>query len=97
MKTHFYRLRGCLHGGGGPQAGEVTCLGEVKRTLLYMPSSNPANPGCTFSRLLNGRYISHVKKKNASKLLVLAINSLLNSLAALAATFSAVAFYCYLL
>ena len=62
-----------------------------------MPSSNPANPGCTFSRLLNGRYISHAKKKNAGKLLVLAINSLLNSLAALAATLSAVAFYCYLL
>ena len=62
-----------------------------------MPSSNPANPGCTFSRLLNGRYISHVNKKNAGKLLVLAINSLLNSLAALAPTFNAVAFYCYLL
>ena len=57
-----------------------------------MPSSNPANPGCIFSRLLNGRYISHVKKKNAGKLLLLAINALLNSLAALAATFSAVAF-----
>ena len=57
-----------------------------------MPPSNPANPGCTFSRLLNGRYISHVKKKNAGKLLVLTINALLNSLAALAATFSAVAF-----
>ena len=62
-----------------------------------MPSSNPANPGCTFSRLLNGRYISHVKKKNAGKLLVLAINALLNSLAALAANFSAVAFYYSLL
>ena len=68
-----------------------------KKTLLYMPFSNPANPGCTFSKLLNGRYISHVKNKNAGKLLVLAINTLLNSLAALAATFSAVAFYCYLL
>ena len=41
---------------------------------------------------MNGRYISHVKKKNAGKLLVLTINALLNSLAALAATFSAVAF-----
>ena len=75
-----------------PQAGEVTRLGGVKNTLLYLPSSNPANSGYTFSRLLNGRYISHVKKKNAGKLLVLAINALLNSLAALAATFSAVAF-----
>ena len=24
-------LRACLHGGGGPQVGEVTCLGEVKK------------------------------------------------------------------
>ena len=60
-----------------------------------MPSSNPPHPGCTISRLLNGRYISHVKKKNAGKLLVLAINALLNLLAALAATFGAVAFYCF--
>ena len=25
------QLRACLHGGGGPQVGEVTCLGEVKK------------------------------------------------------------------
>ena len=24
-------LRACLHGGGGPQVGEVACLGEVKK------------------------------------------------------------------
>ena len=35
----------CLHGGGGPQAGEVTRLGGVKKNLLYMPSSNPLTPG----------------------------------------------------
>ena len=40
----------------GPQVGEVTCLGGVKKiTLLYMQSYNPAILGCTFSRLLNGR------------------------------------------
>ena len=87
----------CLNGGGGPQAGEVTRLGGVKKKPPWHAIFQPANPGCTFSRLLNGRYISHVKKKNAGKLLVLAINALLNSLAALAATFSAVAFYYYLL
>ena len=38
----------------------------------------------------------HVNKKNAGKPRVLAINALLHSRAALAATFSAVAFYCYL-
>ena len=26
-----YSLRACLHGGGGPQVGEVTRLGEVKK------------------------------------------------------------------
>ena len=26
-----FRLRACLHGGGGPQVGEVTRLGEVKK------------------------------------------------------------------
>ena len=38
--------RACLHEGGGPQVGEITCLGGIKKiTLLYMQS---------FSRLLNG-------------------------------------------
>ena len=57
LKTPFScTLRACLHGGGGPQVGEVTRLGEVKKkTRLYMQSYNPAFPGCTFSRLLNGR------------------------------------------
>ena len=36
----------------------------------------------------------HVNKKNFGKPLVLAINALLHSLVALAATFSALAFYC---
>ena len=57
----------CLHEGGGPQIGEVTPLGRVKKiTLIYMQSYNPAISGCTFSRLLNGRYM-HVNKKNAGK------------------------------
>ena len=37
----------------------------------------------------------HVNKKNAGKPRVLAVNALLNSRAALAATFSAVTFYCF--
>ena len=59
-----------------------------------MQSYNPAIPGCTFSRLLNGRYAR--KQENAGKQRVLAINALQHSLAAFATTFSAVAFYCYL-
>jgi len=37
-----------------------------------------------------------VNKKNAGKLRFLAINAFLHSLSALAATISAVTFYCYL-
>ena len=54
---------------------------------------NPAIPGCTISY---GMVAKHVNKKNAGKTSVLAINALLHSLAALTATFSALAFYCNL-
>ena len=60
-----------------------------------MQSYNPAIPGCTFSRLLNGP-AKHVNKKNAGKARVLLINVLQRSLTALVATFRAVALYCYL-
>ena len=60
-----------------------------------MQCYNPAIPGCTFSRLLNGP-AKHLNKKNVSKARVLSINALQHSLAALAATFRAVALYCYL-
>ena len=32
MKTY---LKACLHGGGGPQVGEVTHLGGVTRLSIY--------------------------------------------------------------
>ena len=60
-----------------------------------MQSYNPAIPGCTFSRLLNGP-AKHINKKNAGKARVLSINALQHSLTALVATFRAVALYCYL-
>ena len=59
-----------------------------------MQSNNPAISGCTFSRYW--MVAKHVNKKNAAKPRVLAINALLHSLGAVAATFSFVAFYCYL-
>ena len=60
-----------------------------------MQSYNPAIPGCTFSRLLNGP-AKPVNKKNAGKARVLSINALQRSLTSLVATFRAVALYCYL-
>ena len=44
----------------------------------------------------DGMVAKRVNKKNARKPRVLAINDLLHSRATLAATFSSVAFYCYL-
>ena len=44
-----------LHEGGDPQVVEVTHLGGVKKTRVYMQSCNAAIPGCTFPRLFNGR------------------------------------------
>ena len=42
----FDNLRACLHGSGGPQVGEVTRLGGVKKKiLLYMQPYNPAIAG----------------------------------------------------
>ena len=59
-----------------------------KITLLYMQSNNSAIPGHTFLMVAK-----HVNKKNAGKPCFFA---LLHSLAALTASFSAVAFYCFL-
>ena len=37
-------LRACLHGGGGPQVGEVTRLAVVKKYNAF--TCNPTTPGC---------------------------------------------------
>ena len=44
----------CLHEGGGPQVGEVTCLGGIKKkiTLLYMQSLQPRHPGVHFLKII---------------------------------------------
>ena len=54
-----------------------------------MQSYNPAIPGYT-----SWMVAKDVNKKNAGKPRFFVINAFLNSLAALAASFSAVAFYC---
>ena len=41
-----HELRACLHGGGGPQVGEVTRLAVVeKMACVYMQTYNPGVPG----------------------------------------------------
>ena len=46
--TYMKFLRACLHGGGGPQVGEVICLGTVKNNPPLHVIAQPANPGCIF-------------------------------------------------
>ena len=38
----FQTFRACLHGGGGPRVGEVTCLGGVKKYPSF--TSNLTTP-----------------------------------------------------
>ena len=57
-----------------------------------MQSYNSAIPGYTYQDYWMAA--KHVDKKNAGKPRFLVINAILNSLAALAATFSAVDFCC---
>ena len=90
-RTQIYlitTLRACLHEGGGPYIGEVTLLGRVTKKPSF--SCNLTTPPSW------GALSQAVSKKNAGKPRVLVINALLHSLAAFAATLSAVAFYCYL-
>ena len=88
-------MRACLHGGGGPQVGEVTRLGGVKKTPPLYAMLQPRHPGVHFLRIIEWS-LSTQTRKNVSKPRVLAINALLHSVAALAETFSGVALYCYL-
>ena len=55
----------------------------------------PRHPVLPFLKIIE-LVPKHVNNKNTGKPRVLAINALLHSLAALAATFSAVDLYCYL-
>ena len=59
-----------------------------------MQSYNPPSRGALSQDY--SMVAKHVNKKYAGKPRVLAINALQHSLVALAATFSAVAFYCFL-
>ena len=83
----------CLHEGGEPQVGEVTCLGGIKKNNppLHAILTNPPSR----SALSQDYWMvaKHVNKNNAGKPRVLAIKALLHSFVALAATFSAMAFY----
>ena len=88
-------MRACSHRGGGPQVGEVTRLGGLKKIPPLYAMLQPRHPGVHFLKIIEW-LLSTQTRKNAGKPRVLAINALLHSLAALAETFSDVALYCYL-
>ena len=45
-------LRACLHGGGAPQVGEVTCLGGVKNNPSLHAILQPRHPGVHFLKII---------------------------------------------
>ena len=46
-------LRACLHGCEGPQVGEVTCLGGVKKNNLPLHAIlQPRHPGVHFLKII---------------------------------------------
>ena len=45
-------FRACLHGGGGPQVGEVTRLGEVKNNPPLHAILQPRHPGVHFVKII---------------------------------------------
>ena len=94
INFHIFQLTACLHEGGGPQIGEVPRLGACKGGLFFYP--NLITPPSWRTMSQDYWMAKNVNKKKAGKLRFLVINAILHSLAALAATFSAVALYCYL-
>ena len=49
----FDNLRACLHGSGGPQVGEVTRLGGVKKNNPPLHAIlQPRHPGVHFLKII---------------------------------------------
>ena len=52
MFLRFCHLRACLHGGGGPQVREETCLGGVKNNPPVHAVLQPRHPGVHFLKII---------------------------------------------
>jgi len=50
--TRSGKFRACLHGGGGPQVGEVTRLGGVKNNSPLHAILQPRHLGVHFLRII---------------------------------------------
>ena len=89
-------FRACLHGGGGPQVGEVARLAVVEKWLAF--TCKLTTPGSR-SDVTRHCYVvaRHVNRENGDKRLILAVSVLFLSLSALAATFQCRGFLLLLL
>ena len=52
--VYRFALRACLHGGGRPQEGEVTCLGGENNNPPLHALLQPRHPGVHFLKIIEG-------------------------------------------
>ena len=52
LSSHSSGIRACLHGGGGPQGGEVTRLGRVKESSAFTCNLTTRHPGVHFLKII---------------------------------------------
>ena len=86
-------LRACLHGGGGPQVGEVTRLAVVEKWSAFTcklttpgPRGDVIKRCCVVARHVN-------RRENGGRTTHLGVSVLFLSLSALAATFQCYGFF----
>ena len=59
-------LRACLHGGGGPQVGKVTCLGGVKNNYPLHAILQPRHSGVHFLKVIEWSLSTKTRKMLAN-------------------------------
>ena len=91
-----HKLRACLHGGGGPQVGEVTRLAVVEKWLVFTCKlTTPGSRGDVTDVVAWS--LGMKTEKMAKEGRILAASVLFLSLSALAATFQCCGFLLSLL
>ena len=94
-KVQVQNVRACLHGGGGPQVGEVTRLAAVEKWLAFTcklttPGSRGDLTRCCYT------VARHVNRENGGQTTHFWRSVFFSSHYLLSLQhFSAVAFYCY--
>lgn len=92
----YYRLRASLHGGCGPQVGEVSRLAAVEKWPAITYNLTTAGSGVKFLQVVVWS-LSMLTDKTADEQRVFGVNALFLSLAALAGAFQCCGFLLSLL